>query len=104
MHARNPTVIDWFLSVKNMLGALDQKARDAFTLHAAQGKEATAAINGYMKADYHQLWDRWRQRFPNEHLGALGRHIGKGYANISGRLPRHSESQGSQSYARPDAS
>lgn len=31
-----------------------------------------------MKADYQQLWDRWRQRFPDEGLGALGRHIGFG--------------------------
>lgn len=39
-------MIDWYLSVKLLIRALDQKARDALALHETQGKEATAAVNG----------------------------------------------------------
>lgn len=68
-------MIRWFLSVKNLLRALDQKARDALGLYERGGKEASSAINGYMKIDYENLLDIWRQKFPDEHLGNLGRHI-----------------------------
>ena len=68
-------MIQWFLSVKNLIRALEAKARDALPLYEEGGKDACAAINGYMKSDYEQLWDLWRQRFPDESLGYLGRHI-----------------------------
>ncbi len=68
-------MIHWFLSVKNTLRAIEQKARDALPLYEQGGKDASAAINGYMSADYEQLWDLWRQKFPEENLGNLGRHI-----------------------------
>ena len=68
-------MIHWFLSVKNTMRAIEQKARDALPLYEQGGKEASAAINGYMSADYEQLWDLWRQKFPEENLGNLGRHI-----------------------------
>jgi uncharacterized protein (TIGR02391 family) len=68
-------MIHWFLSVKNTLRAIEQKARDALPLYEQGGKDASAAINGYMSADYEQLWDLWRQKFPDENLGNLGRHI-----------------------------
>jgi len=71
-------MVEWYLSVRNLLRALEQKARDALELYGNQGKDATAAINGYMNTDFEQLWDVWRSRFPDEHLGALGRHIGFG--------------------------
>lgn len=68
-------MIHWYLSVKNVMRAIEQKARDALPLYEEGGKEAVSAINGYMKADYEQLWDLWRQKFPDENLGSLGRHI-----------------------------
>jgi uncharacterized protein (TIGR02391 family) len=71
-------MVEWYLSVRNLLRALEQKARDALELYEEQGKDAAAAINGYMKTDYEQLWDIWSSRFPKEHLGSLGRHIGFG--------------------------
>lgn len=71
-------MIDWYLLVKNLLRALDQKARDALSLYEEQDKDATSAINGYMNTDYEQLWDHWRKRYPDERLGNLGRHIGFG--------------------------
>lgn len=71
-------MIEWYLSVRNLLRAIDQKARDALSLYQEQGKDAAAAINGYMNSDYEQLWDHWRRRYPEEHLGNLGRHIGFG--------------------------
>lgn len=71
-------MIEWYLMVRNILRAIEQKARDAAALHEEQGKDATTALNGYMKTDYQQLWDHWRRRFPEEHLGSLGRHIGFG--------------------------
>ena len=55
--------------------AIEQKARDALPLYEEGGKEAAAAINKYISADYEQLWDLWSQNFPDEHLGNLGRHI-----------------------------
>lgn len=55
--------------------AIEQKARDAKPLFEEGGKEATAAIHGYIKADYEQLWDLWQQQLPDEHLGNLGRHV-----------------------------
>jgi uncharacterized protein (TIGR02391 family) len=71
-------MIEWYLSVQNLLRAIDQKAQDALSLYEEQGKDAAAAINGYMKSDYEQLWDHWRRRYPDENLGSLGRHIGFG--------------------------
>ena len=68
-------MINWYLSVKNVMRAIEQKARDAIPLYEQGGKEASAAINSYMSSDYEQLWDLWRQRFPDENLGNLGRHI-----------------------------
>lgn len=68
-------MIHWYLSVKNALRSIEQKARDALPLYEQGGKDAAAAVNGYISQDYEQLWDLWRQRFPDEHLGNLGRHI-----------------------------
>jgi len=68
-------MIQWYLMVKNLLRAMEQKARDALSLYEEQGKDAAAAINGYMKTDYQQLWDHWRTKFPDENLGNLGRHV-----------------------------
>ncbi|MEJ2744040.1 MAG: TIGR02391 family protein, partial [Gammaproteobacteria bacterium] len=64
-------MIHWYLSVKNLMRAIEQKARDASALYEQGGKEASAAINGYMSTEYEQLWDLWRQRFPEERLGNL---------------------------------
>jgi uncharacterized protein (TIGR02391 family) len=71
-------MIDWYLSVKNLLRSIDQKARDALLLCEKQGKQATAPINGYMKVDYEQLCGRWHHRYPKEDLGDIGRHIAFG--------------------------
>ena len=68
-------MINWYLSVKNAMRSIERKARDALPLYEQGGKDMTAAINGYISSDYEQLWDLWRQRFPDEHLGNLGRHI-----------------------------
>ena len=68
-------MIKWFLSVQNVIRAIEQKARDAIPLYELGGKEASAAINSYLSSDYERLWDLWRQRFPDENLGNLGRHI-----------------------------
>lgn len=68
-------MIHWYLSIKNIMRAIEKKARDALPLYEQVGKEASAAINSYMSSDYEQLWDLWRQRFPDEILGNLGRHI-----------------------------
>lgn len=57
-------MIEWYLSVQNLLRAIDQKARDALSLYEEHGKDAAAAINGYMESDYEQLWDHWRRRYP----------------------------------------
>ncbi|QFU00865.1 hypothetical protein FIU83_04345 [Halomonas sp. THAF5a] len=50
-------MIHWYLSVKNVMRAIEQKASDALPLYEEGGEDAAAAINGYMKADYEQLWD-----------------------------------------------
>lgn len=71
-------MISWYLSVKNLLRALEIKAKDALPLYKQGGEEAVKAIKEYMKTDYQQLWDLWRGKFPDEHLGYLGRHIGFG--------------------------
>ena len=68
-------MIHWYLSVKNAIRAIEQKAHDTLPLYEQGGKEACTAINSYMSSDYEQLWDLWRQRFPDEKLGNLGRHI-----------------------------
>jgi uncharacterized protein (TIGR02391 family) len=68
-------MVHWYLSIRNLLRSLDQKARDAKALYIDSGKDATAAINRYMWADYEQLWQQWSARFPDENLGHLGRHI-----------------------------
>lgn len=71
-------MIEWYLTVRNLLRAIEQKARDAFALYESQGKDAASAINGYMKADYEHLWSHWQSRYPDEKLGNLGRHISFG--------------------------
>lgn len=71
-------MIHWYLRVKGLVKALEQKARDALPLYEAGGKEASAATNSYMNTDYEQLWDLWQQQFPGEPLNNLGRHIGFG--------------------------
>jgi len=68
-------MIDWYLSVKNLMRAIEQKTRDALPLYESDGEDAAAAVKGYIASDYEQLWDLWRQQFPDEHLGNLGRHI-----------------------------
>lgn len=68
-------MVRWYLSVKNILRAIEQKAGDALPIYEQGGKEACAAINNYMSSDYERLWDLWRQQFPEERLGNLGRHI-----------------------------
>lgn len=74
-------MIKWYLSVKNLLRALEVKAKDALPLYEQGGEDAVKAIKEYMKTDYQQLWDLWREKFPNETLGYLGRHIGFGMDN-----------------------
>lgn len=68
-------MIRWYLSVKNIIRDIEQKARDALPIYEQGGKEACAAINKYMSSDYERLWDLWRKRFPDEGLGNLGRHV-----------------------------
>ena len=41
-------MIHWYLSVKNAMRSIEQKARDALPLYEQGGKEATAALNGYI--------------------------------------------------------
>ena len=59
-------------------------SRVSTTTHAAAvpegGKEASASINGYLKADLQQLREHWLAQYPgDEHLFRdLGRHIGFG--------------------------
>ena len=73
-------MIQWYLSVKNALRAIEKKSRDALALYEQGEKEAASTLNVYLTSDYEQLWDLWRQRYPDENLGSLGRHIhfGKG--------------------------
>lgn len=71
-------MIDWYLTAKKLLRTIDQKARFALTLYEKNGKDSTDEINGYIKSDYELLWTHWRQRYPNDALGNLGRHIGFG--------------------------
>ncbi|MBE0597418.1 MAG: hypothetical protein IH614_09125 [Desulfuromonadales bacterium] len=59
-------MIRWFLAAKNLIRALDQKARDALVLYEQGGEDAAAAVKRYMQNDYEQLWDLWQQRFPEE--------------------------------------
>jgi uncharacterized protein (TIGR02391 family) len=68
-------MIEWYLSVKILLRAIERKARDGLALYGQQDEEATAAIKGYLKTDYEQLQEHWRRRYPDEHLGYLGRHL-----------------------------
>ena len=68
-------MVNWYLSVRNVMRAIEGKARDAIPLYEEGGKEASSAINGYMSSDYEQLWDLWSQQFPDGNLGNLGRHI-----------------------------
>lgn len=68
-------MIQWYLSIKNIIRAIEQKSRDALDLYMQSGKSTSTTINGYLRTDYEQLWDLWRQKFPEEGLGNLGRHI-----------------------------
>lgn len=74
-------MIQWYLSVKNLIRSLGQKASDALPLYKQGGKDASKAINEYMKSDYEQLLDLWCQKFSEESLGNLVRHIYFGMDN-----------------------
>lgn len=54
---------------------MELKARDALPLYKEGGREAAAAINKYMSADYTKLGELWHKKFPDEYLGRLGQHI-----------------------------
>jgi len=71
-------MIQWYLSVINAIRAIETKANDALVVYEQSGKSACTAINDYMVTDYSQLWDLWQERFPEETLGSLGRHISFG--------------------------
>ena len=74
-------MVRWYLSIKEYIRAIEQKAKDALEIYESQGKEAADTINRYMKLDYERLWDLWKKKFPDEHLGNLGRHIHFGMDN-----------------------
>lgn len=73
-------MIEWYVKTKQLLKNIERKAQDALPLYAQGGKEASASIHGYMKADLQQLRDQWLARHPkDEHVFRdLGRHIGFG--------------------------
>lgn len=68
-------MIEWYLTVRNLLRAIEQKARDALALYESQGEGAAVTINGYIKVNYERLCKHWQGRYPDENLGNLGRHI-----------------------------
>ncbi len=74
-------MIQWYLSIKNLLRSIEQKALDAIPLYQSGGKEASSSLNKYISTDYEQLWDVWKQKYPDESLGNLGRHIHFGMDN-----------------------
>ena len=59
-------MIQWYLTVKNLIRALTHKAFDALELYKQGGKEVTGTINGYMKSAYEQLQDLWKENFADE--------------------------------------
>lgn len=81
-------MIEWYVRTNRLLRALNAKAYDAIAEYQKGGKDATAAINGYMKADLQQLREHWLAEYPtdSEIFRALYRHIGFGmdgdYADI----------------------
>ena len=50
-------MIEWYVKTKHLLKNIERKAQDALPLYQQNGKEDSASINGYMKAE---CWDKWR--------------------------------------------
>ncbi len=71
-------MIEWYLSTKNLVRAIERKAKDVLLFYEKGDCQSVASIKEYLKMDYQQLWDHWRRRYPDEHLENLGRHIGFG--------------------------
>jgi hypothetical protein len=73
-------MIEWYVKTRQLHKNIGRKAQDALLLYQQGGKEASASINGYMKADLQQLREHWLARYPkDEHVFRdLGRHIGFG--------------------------
>ena len=71
-------MINWYVAVRRLLRDIEKKSRDALTQYESGGKEASAAVNEYLKSDYQKLSELWREQFPNGLPSNLGRHIGFG--------------------------
>ncbi len=69
-------MITWYVAVRRLLRDIESKSRDALALYQQGGREASAAVNGYLKSDYKKLEELWGRQFSSAfHLGSLGRHI-----------------------------
>lgn len=69
------SILDWYMSVRRLIRSLNSKALDALLAYKEDGEVASNPIKKYIITDYDQLVLLWHQKFPDEGLGNLGRHI-----------------------------
>jgi hypothetical protein len=68
-------MITRYVTVRRLLRDIEKKSADALELYAQGGKEASSAVNGYLKSDLQKLSDVWREKFSSSLPSNLSRHI-----------------------------
>jgi uncharacterized protein (TIGR02391 family) len=68
-------MVNWYVSVRRLIREIEKKSRDALSLYRNGGKEASAAVNAYLKSDLDRLSELWAQQFDSGLPSNLARHI-----------------------------
>jgi uncharacterized protein (TIGR02391 family) len=73
------TMFEWYLRTARILHLMRRKSADALFALDQDDAADISPIKAYLKTDYDELSREWTARFPQEHLGNLGRHIHFGH-------------------------
>jgi len=74
-------MIQWFVDLGRLLREIRFKCMDALELYEQSGKDTARPVNEYLKSDFKRLEELWKQQFPGDVPGYLGRHIHFGMPN-----------------------
>ncbi len=68
-------MVAWYVRLRHLLQNIESKSRDALLLYDQGGKDASASVNRYLKSDYKELEEHWKEQFSTPVPSYLGRHI-----------------------------
>jgi uncharacterized protein (TIGR02391 family) len=82
-------MLEWFLEVSLLLSKIRLKVQDALEALCANETGTTSVLQQYLRTEYQELCNIWKQRLTMSELGYLGRHIGFGKAHDYQDILRH---------------